>query len=392
MKGATLVVDLAALARNFVRLRGFLPGAELVPVLKGDAYGLGAAEACKALVGVGARRVWVETLDEASSLRARLEAASFDRGSPAGPTPDGERSPRGTEPGVRIGVLDGPPPGEAAAFTECGFEAAICDGGQLREWMPEPGASAGTCVLRVDTGFNRLGFRPDDDLIGDRALMRALRPRAWLTHLADGGAGRDSPRNVEQGEAIRRFEERLQGPFPEGLPLSLGLDGAVALRGRIDAAEIRSGAALFGVEVFPELLPLEGVARLDAPVLRVIEVPEGARVGYGSGWEARRPSRVAVLGIGYAHGVPRSLTGRGTVRFGEPDALPAAPVVGAISMELLACDVTLLPANETAPGTRGRLLDERYGINEMARDSGRLDTEILCALGTCPKAYLRSSL
>ncbi|HOX19228.1 MAG TPA: alanine racemase C-terminal domain-containing protein, partial [Spirochaetales bacterium] len=235
------------------------------------------------------------------------------------------------------------------------------------------------------------GFQPDNPLLNDPGWLESLGPRAWMTHLADGGAGSASPRNREQCETIRSIAARMGLAFPGGLPLSLGMDGAIALRGEIDTEEVRTGAALFGVEVFPERLPLEGVVRLDAPVLRVIEVPKGARVGYGAGWEARRPSRVAVLGIGYAQGVPRSLADRGRVGFGPEGALPMAPIVGAISMELLACDVTELPARETAPETRGRLLDGIYGINELARDSGRLDTEILCALGRCPRIYRPSS-
>ncbi|MBP7095824.1 MAG: alanine racemase [Spirochaetia bacterium] len=382
MDGPLLVVDADAVARNFGRIRAAMPGHEVVPVLKGDAYGLGSAEIGRALTAVGARRFWVETLEEGQSLRRSLEEGQSLRLRPS----------RLKRAEVAIGVLDGPAPGEVALFLEHGLEAAIGDEAQAGEWRQAHGQRVPSCVLNVDTGFNRLGFRTDAPLFEDFELFESCRPRAWMTHLADGGADPDSPRNREQCEAIRRFAKRMEPVFPSGLPLSLGLDGAVALRGKVEVAEVRTGAALFGVQVFPEYLPLEGVARLDAPVLRVIEVPKGARVGYGAGWEARRPSRVAVLGIGYAHGVPRALAGTGRIGFGPESASRSAPIVGAISMELLACDVTDLPARETAPGTRGRLLDGVYGINELARDSGRLDTEILCALGRCPRTYRRSSL
>lgn len=381
MDGPVLVVDAGAVVRNFDRIRAAMPGCEVVPVLKGDAYGLGSAEIGRALAAVGVRRFWVETLEEGLSLRRSIEEGLSPR----------FRQPGAKRTDVAIGVLDGPAPGEAALFLEHDLEAAIGDESQAREWRQFTGWQAPSCVLNVDTGFNRLGFRPDAFLSDDFGLLESCRPRAWMTHLADGGAGPESPRNRGQCDAIRGFAARLELVSADKLPLSLGLDGAIALRGKVDMAEVRTGAALLGVEVFPEFLPLEGVVRLDAPVLRVIDVPTGARVGYGSGWEARRPSRVAVLAIGYAHGVPRSLAGAGRIGFGPDSGPHSARIVGAISMELLACDVTGLPEHETAPGSRGRLLDGIYGINEMAKDSGRLDTEILCALRACPKTYRPSS-
>ncbi|HOX19247.1 MAG TPA: alanine racemase, partial [Spirochaetales bacterium] len=215
MDGPLLVVDVDAVTRNLHRVRAVAAGREVVPVLKGDAYGLGSAEIGRALAAAGSRRFWVETLEEGLSLRR-----SIDEG--LSPRP---RTTRPKRPGVAIGVLDGPAPGEVALFLEYDLDAAIGDAVQAGEWRSARGRRIPGCFLNVDTGFNRLGFRPEDSFFDDCGLLKSLKPRAWMTHLADGGAGYGSPRNREQGETIRSFAARMGQAFSGGLPLSLGLDG-----------------------------------------------------------------------------------------------------------------------------------------------------------------------
>lgn len=127
-------------------------------------------------------------------------------------------------------------------------------------------------------------------------------------------------------------------------------------------AQIRTGAALYGINVFPEKLSLQPTVTLEVPVLQTETIRKGERVGYGATWEAQRDTVVAVFGIGYSHGLPRSLSNRWTAWFRKGSDRYPAPVIGRISMGLTTCDVTDIPSEAVWTGN-AMILDEHYTIN-----------------------------
>ncbi len=100
---------------------------------------------------------------------------------------------------------------------------------------------------------------------------------------------------------------------------------------------------------------------------------QGETVGYGNGWTAARPSRIATLGAGYADGLIRAMTGRARVFAGD---LPC-PLVGRVSMDLTAADVTDL---DRAPDALD-ILGPAQGVDALAEAAGTIGYEILTALG-----------
>jgi len=147
----------------------------------------------------------------------------------------------------------------------------------------------------------------------------------------------------------------------------------------------RVGSALYGVDTSPERkLPLLPVARLDAPVLQLADLPAGAGIGYDAQYRCPRPMRVATLGIGYAHGLPYALMNRGSVRFG----VHAAPIVGGISMGLTSVDVTGLPAHLVVPGARAELFGDGQRLEDLAAQAGLPANALLSLTATvCRKRY-----
>ena len=124
------------------------------------------------------------------------------------------------------------------------------------------------------------------------------------------------------------------------------------------------------------------VVRLSAPILQIHEVAPGETVGYGGDWTARRPSRIATLGVGYADGFHRSLGNRATAYF---DATPV-PLVGRVSMDLTTFDVTDVDAN---PGDMLTLLGPRHDADALAAQAGTSGYEVLTSLrGRFERRYI----
>lgn len=332
MNRPCLTVDLKAVRQNFETVRG-ITGARVCPVVKSNAYGLGAVEITRALRDAGA--VYVSTAQEGVELR-------------------------GAFPDLRINVLNGVDKENAKLFAEKRLTPVVSSLEQAKLWD-------GACILNVETGFNRLGVRDYAALKGDNRISSVM------THLSCAAEDLSNPAvQAQNAKQFAAFEAALSVLKP--VTASLGLDAYLIKPAALKIGEVRTGAALFGINVFPDKLDLKPVLTLTAPVLQVETVEKGDSVGYGATWTAQRKTKIAVVAIGYANGIPR--TSGCTVFFKSGNSRFAAPVVGRISMGLLTCDATDVPDSAL---TQAVLLDEVYTINDLFRDSGRLDTEIICS-------------
>ena len=121
---------------------------------------------------------------------------------------------------------------------------------------------------------------------------------------------------------------------------------------------------------------------LPYPLVQVRAVAEGETVGYTAAWTARRPSRVAILSLGYADGILRSASARD--RKPGAEAIVAGhpcPFAGLISMDLLAVDVTEVPEDAVRRGALATLLGQDIGVDDLASHGGTIGYEILTSLG-----------
>jgi alanine racemase len=345
---ARLTIDLPAIVANWRDLaaRG-APGA-VAGVVKADAYGLGAAEVGPALRAAGCRHFFVALLAEGMALRAAIG------------------------PGPMIGVLGGFAPGadEDAALTP--VLNALADVAA----HASAGRAAGVArraILHVDTGMARLGLDGGElaRVTRDHGLLAGLDLLYVMTHLACADEPAN-PMNVAQAE---RFAAACAG-----LPAarrSLANSSGLFLGPGFASDLARPGCALYGINPTPEHPnPMRGVARLDAPVLQVREIPAGTPVGYGATWTAPRVTRIATVAVGYADGYLRSLSGRAVAEFRGR----SVPLVARVSMDLTTFDVTDLP--DIAPGDRLTLIGgDGCSPDEVAARAGTIGYEVLTGLG-----------
>ncbi len=347
--GGRLTVDLAALGRNWKTLATLAGDAETGAAVKGDAYGLGLEPAARALALSGCRTFFVALPDEGFRLRAAL-------------------------PQAVIYVLNGLAPGAAPHLAAADLRPVLGSLAEIEDWAAYRNAGGtGLAALHVDTGMNRLGVTLDEAArLSGRAGSLGL--TLVMSHLACADRA-EHPLNASQLAAFRQ----AAALFPE-LPASLANSAGLHLGPdyRFDLA--RPGIALYGGRFSQEHPPLETVVRLEARVIQVRAVAAGETVGYGAMQTMPRAGLIAILSAGYADGYHRKAGSSDGAR-GASTYLRGcrAPLVGRISMDLMAVDVTDIP--DAARGDLAELFGPNVPVDEVAGFAGTIGYELLTSLG-----------
>lgn len=351
-----LVADLAALRRNYRKLREAAAPAECAGVVKGDGYGLGAAQVARALAAEGCRTFFVATLGEAAALRPAIGDAA-------------------------LYVLDGLSPGSAPDFAALTTRPVMGDLGEVAEWaafcaalgMELPSA------LHVDTGMNRLGLKAAERqaVLAAPARLDGAGIDLLISHLACA----DTPDNPKSRDQLAQFTA-----FAAGLPpmrRSLANSAGVLLGSGFHFDLVRPGIALYGGNPYAERAnPMEPVVRLYGRILQVGEAAAGETVGYGAAHTLRRATRYATVAVGYADGYLRAL-GATDARPGAVGAIDGAavPMLGRVSMDLTVFDVTDLPPETAQRGGFIELIGPQFTVDDAAALAGTIGYEILTGLG-----------
>lgn len=346
-----LTIDLGAIVANWLDLAGRAATAECAAAVKADAYGLGLERVAPALWAAGCRTFFVASLAEGIELRALLGDAT-------------------------VAILDGALSGTEADIVAHNLAPVLNDLGQVERWH-ETARRTGRllpALLHVDTGINRLGLSAVEvDRLAE--APRLLEGTGWLalmSHLACADDPND-PMNRAQRERLLSIHARLPR-----MPLSLANSGGVLMGPDFHCDLMRPGIALYGGRAAGNgPSPMRPVVTLEARVLQVREIPAGESVGYGVAHRFDTPARVATVATGYADGYLRSAGGTASVAF---DGV-RAPVVGRVSMDMIAVDVTALGTKAPRPGDMVELIGPSVPLDEIAEAAGTIGYEILTALG-----------
>jgi alanine racemase len=340
-----LVVDLDALARNYAVLRRTVGPAECGAVVKANAYGLGVGPVARRLFDEGCRTFFIATLDEGHELRGVL-------------------------PKARIFVLSGAIPGTERALEEATLMPVLNSLRQVRGWA----AVGGPAALHVDTGMTRLGLtRAEvDALADDRTLLRALEIEYLMTHLACA----DEPDHSLNTDQLAAFAS-IRALLPKA-KTSIGNSAGAFLSSAHRGDLVRPGIALYGGNpILSRPSPVEAVVAVRAPILQLRTIDAPATIGYGATYAASPPSRIAVIGLGYADGYPRSLGNRGVASLNGT----RVPIVGRVSMDMLCLDVSTLPEQDVAEGMLVDFIGNGISLDEVATSAGTISYEVLTRLG-----------
>lgn len=362
--GGILNVDLQAVAKNYRTLCQVIqrpdqtsgPHPICAAAVKADAYGLDASLVAPVLEDAGCRHFFVAHLAEGVALRPSVK-----------------------NPQSSILVLHGPPPGTARDLHEAGLVPVINSMEQLAEWraLGRVLERRLPAVLQVDSGMARFGMNAGEvaKIAADPALLDGIRTMLVMSHLACA----DTP-EVSSNQAQLEAFRHLSASLPDA-PRSLAASSGIFLGPDWHFDLVRPGAALYGVNPTPgKPSPVSPVIRLQARVIQTRAVPTGQAVGYGGGFVARRPSRIALLGIGYGDGFLRSISNQGTAILPSQPDVPL-PVIGRVSMDSLAVDITDLEDGRVRAGELIDLIGPYNTLDAAATAAGTIGYEFLTDLG-----------
>ncbi len=353
MRRAWVDIDLGALLRNAAAFAAHA-GVPLLPMVKADAYGLGAIRVARLLDELDPWGFGVATTVEGEELRA----ASITR---------------------PIVVFTPLLPGDFDAAVRAKLTPGLGDRKAIERWLP----TRLPWQLGIDTGMSRAGVQWNDvDSLRD--LLSAHPPEGVFTHFHSAERNDDS-----RAEQERRFDAALARlPFRPSL-VHAENSPAVEHRGPSRWSIARPGIFLYGVGSgnSPEITP-EQVVAVRARVVETRFIDAGESVSYGATFRAPSRRRIATLAIGYADGYRRVLGNRAEVLIRGR----RAPVVGVVTMDMTMVDVTDI---ECETGDAATLIgadgDDRIDVSEVARLGELSPYEVLTGLrGRLPRRYIEA--
>jgi alanine racemase len=343
---ATIHID--ALRQNLARVRSLAPNSRVLAVVKADGYGHGLERVAHALEGADA--FGVAALSDAE----RLRAAGLSQ---------------------RIVLLSGfDEPEDLALLRRLNVESVVHHDEQLRMLEADAGGAPLRLWLKLDTGMHRLGFAPGRarEVHARLRAMPNVDPEiALMSHFARS----DEFECADTAHQIRRFREATHDlPGPRSLANSAGVLGWPEAH----ADWVRPGGALYGLSPVAGRsgrdLGLQPAMTLSTRLIAINAVARDEAVGYGGAYRCPEDMRVGIAAIGYGDGYPR-LAASGTAVLVDGQR---APIIGRVSMDLLAIDLRALP--QARVGDPVVLWGRELPIEEVASAAGTIGYELACGI------------
>ena len=338
-------INLAALRSNVRRVRELTPGAQVLAVVKANAYGHGLARVLPALDA--ADGLALVELDAALALREQ----HYTR---------------------RILLLEGFfAESELPEFAQKRLATVVHDAEQVRMLETAILARPLEVFIKINTGMNRLGFAPAD--VAGVCKRLASAPSVAALRLMTHFARSDEDEGLT--DVIKIFDAACKGlPYPRSLANSAGIVRYAQVGGEF----VRPGIMLYGASPFPydtaDMLGLQPVMTLRSSLIAVQELKANDSVGYGATYTASRPHRIGIIACGYADGYPRHApNGTPVLVCGKKVRLAGRP-----SMDMLTVDLTEVP--EARVGSPAVLWGEGLPVDDVASAAATVGYELLCAV------------
>jgi alanine racemase len=357
MRPLVATIDLAAVRHNYALAKRCAPGREAFAVVKANGYGHGVREVVTALHDE-ADGFAVASLEEAAEVRAMHSEA-------------------------RILLLEGCFAAEELPMAaQLRLDVVVQGEEQIAALLATPLPRPLNVWLKLDSGMHRLGLAPEA-MRAAHARLRGAEQVAELNLLSHFACADERGHPLIE-QQVEIFLELLDLDFDQR---SLANSAALLTIPAAHMDWLRPGIMLYGATPFADLsaaeLGLKPVMSLTAQLIAVREVAVGESVGYGASWVAERPSRIGTVSCGYADGYPRH----------APSGTPLlvngqrAPLVGRVSMDMLAVDLSDLPQAQI--GDAVELWGTQLPVDEVAQAAGTIGYELLTKVtARVPRRYL----
>ncbi len=352
-----LEVDLDALAHNFHLYRRQVPkGTRIAVMVKAFSYGAGAGEIAAQLQYCGADYLMVAYTDEGVELRRK-----------------GITTP--------IGVMN-PEPESLSQIIEYSLEPEIYSLDMLHKFEAEVaglGVENYPVHIKLNTGMNRSGLDMQDlaELLGFLSGRRTLVIRSLFSHLAAADDPAEDDFTLGQ---IMRFEQMsgiVQSDFDYPILRHILNSAGIERFPQFAFDMVRAGIGVYGIGGLDGLKP---ISSFKTHIASIRDVAPGQTIGYGRHGKITRPSRIAVIPVGYADGLDRHLSrgvGEMYIRCSDSPTGFRAPIIGNICMDATMLDVTDIPASV---GDEVEIFGHHIPVTELARKLDTIPYEILTSI------------
>ena len=364
-------ISLENLRHNYRAIRSTLPqGCRFLGVVKADAYGHGALPVSRLLQAEGADYLAVSCLDEAMELR---------RGGITMP----------------ILILGHTPHEYTSVLIEQNITQTVTCLAKALEYSEDAVKLGGSLKIHIklDTGMSRLGFLCDgthfeegvDNVIRSCSLP-GLESEGIYTHFAVSDESGEDCENYtrRQFELFMRVIDEVDRRSGIKFPIRhCSNSGAVVSYPEMALDMVRPGLLLYGYGDTSRRLGLRPCMRLVSTVSTIKIYDSGVSVSYGRHFVTERRTRMGVLAVGYADGLPRVVSNKCSFAAGHG----FAPQRGSICMDMCMIDLTDLP--EVDVGSEVELFGERNSIYKLSDAAGTIPYELLCAVSKrVPRIYI----
>jgi len=354
---AYAVINLDALQHNLQIVQTYAPKAKIMPVIKANAYGHGMLRVAAAL-NQSADAFAVARVDEG----VRLRKAGINK---------------------RITVLEGfNCKNELDDLLTFHLDTVVHSSFQLSMLEARPEINLCKIWLKLDTGMNRLGFKPDDFVIAYQRIKRCALtkgPINIMTHLANADNQQDAT-TLKQTTLFNKNVASLLNIDAEGAHSELSIANSAGILAWPATLTdwVRPGIMLYGISPFPEdtgiQWQLQPVMSLHSRLIAVKSLIKGDKVGYSGTWTCTKPTLLGIVAIGYGDGYPRH------TKEGTPVLVNGhrVPLIGKVSMDMITVDLESQP--QAIPGDCVTLWGDGLAIEEIAECSNTIPYTLVCGI------------
>ncbi|NLZ37880.1 MAG: alanine racemase [Clostridiales bacterium] len=356
-------IDLLRLRNNYSIIKS-ITRSRIMCVVKADAYGHGAVKCAQALYKAGARDFAVAHIDEAVEIRNALG------------------------PDCIVMIIGSADPSYAGLLLENDITISLYSLEYAKRFDGTLLNGRIKAHIKVDTGMNRIGFRPDKDGAADAVAASRL-PFFEITGVFSHLARADETGNPMTDLQINKFKSFTASLESRGV--STGIKHISASSAILESRDarfdmVRPGVMLYGMQPSDNMQPISAlgfkpVLSLKSRIINIHRISAGESVSYGSTWTAKRDTLVATLPLGYGDGFIRAYSGMTVEIKGEK-----RPIIGRICMDQCMVDVTGLDVNLF---DEVGIITDTNPIEDFARKAGTITYECSCLLNSrIPRIYI----
>jgi alanine racemase len=348
--GTCLVIDSKALINNYNLIQEKSTPAEVSWVLKNNAYGLGVENILPILNAVHCQHIFVATLLEGIQIKELL---------------NGNYQPN-------IYILNPIVATQAEDLLENNLIPVLNTLHQIEVWSDFAATQHKklSVVLHIETGINRLSLSREEIIYLHKNpnLLENFDIKYIMSHFATASI----TRTLEMDKQYEEFLS-LTAMLPKS-KYSLAASDAIFVDKKYLFDLTRPAIAIYGAVIADmDEQVMQNALYLYSTIQQIKNLHVGEKVGYGHLWTANRPSKIATLFLGYADGIPRSLTATSKVNIGGY----MCPIVGCMSMDLTTVDITDLPEELAVEGMVAEIMGDHISLEDFSNSTNSLDCDVL---------------